>query len=109
MLKQLHELVPLFARDSVDLRILRNTGQAHEHRDHGMTRKVIERVLKVPVGIFLKITQDARVELLFIQRRLQVDRQAVAVLREVAHMRTADRTSGPETPKCVKSISPRSE
>ena len=52
-----------------------------------MTRKVIERVLKVPVGIFLKITQDARVELLFIQRRLQVDGQAVAVLREVAHMR----------------------
>ena len=27
MLKQFHELVPLFARDSVDLRILRNTGQ----------------------------------------------------------------------------------
>ena len=87
MLEQLHELVPLLARDSVDLRILRNTGQAHEHRDHGMTRKIIERVLKVPVGIFLKITQDARVELLFIQRRLQVDGQAVAVLREVAHVR----------------------
>ena len=88
MLKQVYELMPLLARDSVDLRILRNAGQAHKHRDHGMTRKIIERVLKVPVGIFLKITQDARVELLFIQRRLQVDGQTVAVLREVTHMRT---------------------
>lgn len=74
-----------------------------------MTRKVIERVLKVPVGIFLKITQDARVKLLFIQRRLQVNGQAVAVLREVAHMRACRQDQRPETPKCVKSISPRSE
>ena len=52
-----------------------------------MAREVIERVLKIAVGVFLKIAQDARIELLFIQRRLQVDGQAVFVLRKVAHVR----------------------
>ena len=61
MLEQLHEPMPLLARDNVDLRILRDAGQAHEHRDHGMACEVIERILKVAVGVFLKIAQDARV------------------------------------------------
>ena len=52
-----------------------------------MAREVIERVLKVAIGVFLKIAQDARIELLFVQRRLQVDGQTVLVLRKVAHVR----------------------
>ena len=79
--------MPLLARDGVDLRILRDAGQAHEHRDHGVAREVIERVLKIAVGVFLKIAQDARIELLFIQRRLQVDGQAVFMPRKIMHMR----------------------
>ena len=79
--------MPLLARDNVDLRILRDAGQAHEHRDHGMACEVIERILKVAVGVFLKIAQDARVELLFVQRRLQINGQAVFVPRKVVHVR----------------------
>ena len=52
-----------------------------------MACEVIERILKVAVGVFLKIAQDARVELLFVQRRLQIDGQAVFVPRKVAHVR----------------------
>ena len=66
-----------------------------------MTCEVIERILKVAVGVFLKIAQDARVELLFVQRWLQIEKSRMCAL--------ADSTSGPDTPKCVKSISPRSE
>ena len=43
MLEQLHELMPLLARDGVDLRILRDAGQTHEHRDHIAGLRVLIR------------------------------------------------------------------
>ena len=52
-----------------------------------MSRKVVQRVFELPVGILFKVAQDALVQLLFIQRRLEIDLQAIVRRAHTAHVR----------------------
>ena len=74
-------------RDGVHLGVLRDAGQADKHGDHGAPGKISQGVLEFLIGVLFKITQDARVELLFVKPRLEVNFEPVGSLAHIAHMR----------------------
>ena len=74
-----------------------DAGQLNDHRDQLLRQQIIQSVLEIVVGVFGKIRQQPLVQLLLIQRRLQVDLQPVALFGKMPHVgrgrqhqRTAD-------------------
>ena len=97
MLQTPQQALPLFPGQVVDLLPSGNTGQLDDHRDQLLGQQIVQSVLEIVVGVFGKIRQQPLVQLLLIQRRLQVDLKPVALFGKMPHVgrgrqhqRTAD-------------------
>ena len=84
----------------------RNAAPPDDHRDHGFRQQLHERVFKIPVLEFLKIPQQAQIELLLVQRRLEIEQHGICVL--FVHVCACAEHDRPGGPKCVNNSSPNS-
>ena len=97
MLQNPQQALPLLPGQVMDLLPSGDTGQLNDHRDQLLGQQIVQTVLEIMVGVFGKIRQQPLVQLLLIQRRLQVDLQPVALFGKMPHVgrgrqhqRTAD-------------------
>ncbi len=108
MLQKRPQRGALLAREIVYLLVRRDAGALHRRGNELLRQKLAERVAKIAVRVLLKIRQQALIELLLVERRLEVKLQPIALLSKCRICAEDESTSGPDTPKCVKSSSPKS-
>ena len=93
MLQKRPQRGALLAREIVYLLVRRDAGALHRRGNELLRQKLAERVAKIAVRVLLKIRQQALVELLLVERRLEVKLQPIALFIESAAY--APRTRAP--------------
>ena len=86
MLQQLDQSPALFLRQRIGLQRRRKAQPPGHHRRHAVGHQTAQQFFHVPVGALADIPQDASLQLLLIQRRLQVDAETVLLFSPVPQM-----------------------
>ena len=86
MLQQLDQSPSLLLRQRIGLQRRRKAQPPGHHRRHAVGHQTTQQLFHIPVGTFADIPQDASLQLLLIQRRLQVDAEPVLLFSPVPQM-----------------------
>ena len=86
MREQLHQRAALLTREGVGLLLGRQAAAPQHHGHHAPRNETGENFIHVAVGIFRDVAQDAALELLLVERGLEVDHKAVALLVPIAQV-----------------------
>ena len=85
-LEDLQQTAALGLRHRMNLLRRRDAGTLHQHRHHQAGYQALQNIVKVPVGVLLKVPQQTAVQLLLIQCGLQIQIDVVVLCVKVPHM-----------------------